>query len=182
MGKRGEEREEGEGDRWEGGREDGRRVWRDGEGQGVEEGEGVRRGGGGGGEGRKAGGKERRKDVGGRLEGKRGEKMWEGNEEGREEKGGRKRGEGQRGGEKDMEERKYFSVFSHILCYAASDSANIVPKSWNDLCTITGPKDSPELCKLGLQDVRESLQLLSQHYLNRRSSTRQTLYSIISWQ
>ena len=66
--------------------------------------------------------------------------------------------------------------------HTATDSTSIVPKSWSDLCSVTGPADNPELCKLGLKDLQESLHLLSQHYLNKRSASKQSLYSVLSWQ
>ena len=61
-----------------------------------------------------------------------------------------------------------------------TDNANIILSSWNDLCQTVCTDSSPESCKLGLQQARESLQLLASHYLELRSASEQTLYSLLS--
>lgn len=61
-----------------------------------------------------------------------------------------------------------------------TDNANVVLTSWSDLCQIVCSDSSPESCKLGLQQTRESLQLLSSHYLELRCAAEQTLYSLLS--
>ena len=77
---------------------------------------------------------------------------------------------------------------SHISFLSPSplqgtDSSNIIPVSWSDLCLVISPKDHPgEGCRLGLHEVQESARLLSQHYLEKRTSSGQTLYSLIAWE
>ena len=73
----------------------------------------------------------------------------------------------------------YYPWFPHVP-YSGTDNANVILTSWNDLCKIVCSDSSPELCKLGLQQARESLQLLSSHYLELRCASEQTLYSLLS--
>ena len=63
---------------------------------------------------------------------------------------------------------------------SGTDNANVILTSWTDLCQIVCSTPSPESCKLGLQQAGESLQLLSSHYLELRSASEQTLYSLLS--
>lgn len=72
-------------------------------------------------------------------------------------------------------------MFYHwFSSHSGTDNANVILTSWSDLCHIVCSTSSPESCKLGLQQVGESLQLLSAHYLELRCASEQTLYSLLS--
>ena len=75
-----------------------------------------------------------------------------------------------------------FDHYHHCfpLSTTGTDNANIILGVWTDLCQLISSRDSPLPCRLGLQQTRESLNVLSSHYLELRGASEQTLYSIIS--
>ena len=60
-----------------------------------------------------------------------------------------------------------------------TDNANIILSSWLDLCKIICSGDSLDSCRLGLDQAKESIKVLSSHYLGLRTASEQTLYSLI---
>ena len=70
-------------------------------------------------------------------------------------------------------------LFFSLIHNPGTDNANIILGSWSDLCKIICSSDSPDSCKLGLDQAEESIKLLSSHYLGLRTASEQTLYSII---
>ena len=53
----------------------------------------------------------------------------------------------------------------------ATDNGTVIPGSWTDFCQLLGPREQPEKCRLGLQLIQETAQLLASHYLDKRTST-----------
>ena len=53
-------------------------------------------------------------------------------------------------------------------------------KVWQDLCDITTSPHCPEASTLGLQQIHDSLDLLSKSYISLRLSVRKTAYSAVS--
>ena len=70
---------------------------------------------------------------------------------------------------------------THIHTHTTgTDNANIVVSSWVDLCRFLGSPEHPEECKLGLQPISESLNFLSSHFHELRSTSGQSVYSLIN--
>ena len=53
----------------------------------------------------------------------------------------------------------------------ATDNGTVIPGSLTDFCQLLGPREQPEKCRLGLQLIQETAQLLASHYLDKRTST-----------
>ena len=68
---------------------------------------------------------------------------------------------------------------THTHCFIGTDNGSITVNIWNDLCTLIGSHDQMSGCKLGLQQIQDSIKLLSSNYVQLRMTSEQTLYSLL---